>query len=78
LLTGGTLTVVGPDHGALPFFPQRALAIRGSYVGTLDELGEVARARTCRQGAAASRSTCPARSRRRPWLTCAPATSAAG
>jgi hypothetical protein len=25
----------------MPFFPQRAIAIRGSYVGTLDELHEV-------------------------------------
>jgi D-arabinose 1-dehydrogenase-like Zn-dependent alcohol dehydrogenase len=25
----------------MPFFPQRALAIRGSYVGTLDELHEI-------------------------------------
>jgi len=42
---GGTLVVVGLYGGALsfplPFFPQRALAIRGSYVGTLDELHEV-------------------------------------
>ena len=42
---GGTLVVVGLYGGALsfpmPFFPQRAIAIRGSYVGTLDELHEV-------------------------------------
>jgi D-arabinose 1-dehydrogenase-like Zn-dependent alcohol dehydrogenase len=42
---GGTLVVVGLYGGALslplPFLPQRALAIRGSYVGTLDELYEV-------------------------------------
>jgi D-arabinose 1-dehydrogenase-like Zn-dependent alcohol dehydrogenase len=42
---GGTLIVVGLYGGALsmplPFLPQRALAIRGSYVGTLDELHEV-------------------------------------
>jgi D-arabinose 1-dehydrogenase-like Zn-dependent alcohol dehydrogenase len=42
---GGTLVVVGLYGGALsfpmPFFPQRALGIRGSYVGTLDELREV-------------------------------------
>jgi D-arabinose 1-dehydrogenase-like Zn-dependent alcohol dehydrogenase len=42
---GGTLVVVGLYGGALsfpmPFFPQRALAIRGSYVGTLDELREL-------------------------------------
>jgi D-arabinose 1-dehydrogenase-like Zn-dependent alcohol dehydrogenase len=42
---GGTLVVVGLYGGALslplPFLPQRALAIRGSYVGTLDELHEV-------------------------------------
>jgi D-arabinose 1-dehydrogenase-like Zn-dependent alcohol dehydrogenase len=42
---GGTLVVVGLYGGALsfpmPFFPQRALGIRGSYVGTLDELHEV-------------------------------------
>jgi D-arabinose 1-dehydrogenase-like Zn-dependent alcohol dehydrogenase len=25
----------------MPFFPQRAIAIRGAYVGTLDELHEV-------------------------------------
>jgi hypothetical protein len=42
---GGTL-MVGRLYGcalsfALPFFPQRALAVRGSYVGTLDELHEV-------------------------------------
>jgi D-arabinose 1-dehydrogenase-like Zn-dependent alcohol dehydrogenase len=42
---GGTLVVVGLYGGSLsfpmPFFPQRALGIRGSYVGTLDELREV-------------------------------------
>lgn len=42
---GGTLVVVGLYGGALsvptPFFPQRAIAIRGSYVGTLDDLKEL-------------------------------------
>ena len=42
---GGTLVMVGLYGGALsfplPFFPQRALAIRGSYVGTLAELREL-------------------------------------
>jgi D-arabinose 1-dehydrogenase-like Zn-dependent alcohol dehydrogenase len=45
LRKGGTLVVVGLYGGALtfplPFFPQRALAIRGSYVGTLAELREL-------------------------------------
>jgi D-arabinose 1-dehydrogenase-like Zn-dependent alcohol dehydrogenase len=45
LRKGGTLVMVGLYGGALsfplPFFPQRALAIRGSYVGTLDELREL-------------------------------------
>ena len=39
------LLVFGLYGGALsfpmPFFPQRALAVRGSYVGTLDELREL-------------------------------------
>ena len=42
---GGTLVAVGLYGGALscpmPFFPTRALTIRGSYVGTLTELHEV-------------------------------------
>jgi D-arabinose 1-dehydrogenase-like Zn-dependent alcohol dehydrogenase len=42
---GGTLVAVGLYGGALsfpmPFFPQRAISIRGSYVGTLDDLKEI-------------------------------------
>lgn len=42
---GGTLIVVGLYGGALsfplPFFPQRALTVRGSYVGTVGELAEL-------------------------------------
>ena len=45
LRKGGTLILVGLYGGALPlplpFMPQRSLSIRGSYVGTLEELQEV-------------------------------------
>ncbi len=45
LRKGGTLIIVGLYGGALslslPLMPQRSLAIRGSYVGTLDEMHEV-------------------------------------
>lgn len=45
LRKGGNLIVVGLYGGALsaplPFFPQRSLGVRGSYVGTLDEMHEV-------------------------------------
>ena len=45
LRKGGTLIVVGLYGGALslplPLMPQRALTMRGSYVGTLDEMHEV-------------------------------------
>ena len=45
LRKGGTLVVVGLYGGALsvplPLLPQRSLSLRGSYVGTLDEMHEV-------------------------------------
>ena len=45
LRKGGTLIVVGLYGGALtvplPFFPQRSLNVRGSYVGTLDDMHAV-------------------------------------
>ena len=45
LRKGGTLVVVGLYGGALslplPLLPQRSLALRGSYVGTLEEMHEV-------------------------------------
>ena len=45
LRKGGTLVVVGLYGGALsvplPLLPQRSLTLRGSYVGTLDEMHEV-------------------------------------
>jgi len=45
LRKGGTLVVVGLYGGALsvplPLLPQRSLALRGSYVGTLDEMHAV-------------------------------------
>ena len=61
LRKGGTLIVVGLYGGALsvplPLMPQRSLALRGSYVGTLEEMHEVmalGRAGKVRR----SRSTC--------------------
>ncbi len=45
LRKGGTLIVVGLYGGALPvplpLLPQKALTLRGSYVGTLEEMGEL-------------------------------------
>ncbi len=45
LRKGGTLVVVGLYGGALsvplPLLPQRSLSLRGSYVGTLEEMHEV-------------------------------------
>jgi D-arabinose 1-dehydrogenase-like Zn-dependent alcohol dehydrogenase len=45
LRKGGTLVIVGLYGGTfsapLPFFPQRSLNVRGSYVGTLEEMEEV-------------------------------------
>jgi D-arabinose 1-dehydrogenase-like Zn-dependent alcohol dehydrogenase len=45
LRRGGTLVIVGLFGGTfsapLPFFPQRSLNVRGSYVGTLEEMEEV-------------------------------------
>jgi propanol-preferring alcohol dehydrogenase len=45
LRKGGTLVIVGLYGGTfsapLPFFPQRSLTVRGSYVGTLEEMEEV-------------------------------------
>jgi D-arabinose 1-dehydrogenase-like Zn-dependent alcohol dehydrogenase len=45
LRKGGTLIVVGLYGGSLtvplPFFPQRSLNVRGSYVGTLEEMEAV-------------------------------------
>ncbi len=79
---GGTLVVVGLYGGALsfpmPFFPQRAIAIRGSYVGHTRRAARGRRAGPRGPESRRSRSTC-ARStpRLRLWPTCAPATSAA-
>ncbi|MGH6918315.1 MAG: zinc-binding dehydrogenase, partial [Geminicoccaceae bacterium] len=45
LRKGGTLIMVGLYGGALslplPLMPQRSLTLRGSYVGTLEEMAEV-------------------------------------
>ncbi len=45
LRKGGTLIVVGLYGGALPvplpLLPQKALTLRGSYVGTLEQMGEL-------------------------------------
>jgi D-arabinose 1-dehydrogenase-like Zn-dependent alcohol dehydrogenase len=45
LRRGGTLVIVGLYGGAmalpLPLMPQKSLTVRGSYVGTLDEMEEL-------------------------------------